>query len=161
MVKILGASHGSRVCQEQDTAVQQLWTCGACPVHRYSKVVRCGHYKRPGLEPWLATWRPLVTTGDQLATYWRPTGDLATWRPTDDLLATCWRPIGDLLATTGNHWQRGTMLMHWRPLATAADHWRRGNMATWRPGDHWRLLATWRPGDRWRPLATAGDLCDP
>ena len=26
MVKILGANHGSRVCQEQDTTVQQLWT---------------------------------------------------------------------------------------------------------------------------------------
>jgi hypothetical protein len=42
-------------------------------------------------------WRPLATTGDQLATYWRPTGDLATWR------------LGDLLAT------------YWRPLATAGD----------------------------------------
>jgi len=75
-----------------------------------------------GVEPWLATWRPLATTGDLLATNWRPTGDLATGDP-----ATRWQPPGDLLATTGDTAPCSCTGDHWRPLATAGD------LATWRP----------------------------
>ena len=117
-----------------------------CGARRYigidSKVVRCGHYKRPGLEPWLATWRPLATTSDQLATHWRLTGDMATWRLGD--LATYWRPTGD-------HWQPLATRHYAHALATAGDHWQPGDLATWRP------LATTGDLATWRPLATAGN----
>ena len=155
MVKILGANHGSRVCQEQDTTVQQLWTV-VLVRYMYIGIVRLcvvvttkGRDLSPGWRPG-DHWRPLATnwrpTGDLLAT-WRH-GDLATWRPTGDLLATYWRPTGDLLATTGNAALCSCTGDRWRPLAT----WRPGDLATigdyWRPGD----LAT--AGDRWQLLVT-------
>eukprot|EP00966_Prymnesium_polylepis_P243558 5632044-Prymnesium_polylepis.2 len=71
------------------------------------------------LEPWLATWRPLVTG-------WRPAGDRLA-RPTAD-----WRPAagdhtGDhcaLATTTGDQWSPVPVRASELQLATADDRWR-------------------------------------
>ena len=120
-------------------------------LHRYST----GWWAKDGpvgSEPWLATpgdhWRPLVTYWRPLATNWRP-GD---WRPlatTGDQLATtgdCWR-CGD----TFSHWRPLATTRHWRPLATAGD--RAGDLANWRiPGE----LATWHHTHTAKLVCTLG-----